>query len=60
MTKSLHGRTKNPIKISGQNHHGKDKKEGQRKAKIRTTKRNQRREKVSPSHGRKLSHPQPL
>ncbi len=52
--------TKNPIKTNGWNHHIKDKKEGQRKANKCTTRRNQRREKVSPSYGKKLSHPQPL
>jgi len=47
-------------KTDGQNHHMEDKREGQRKAKRHTTCRNQRRERASPSRGRKLSHPQPL
>jgi hypothetical protein len=50
--------TKSPIKIDGWNHHTKDRKEGQRKANKCTTRRNQRRERASPSYGRKLSHPQ--
>jgi hypothetical protein len=51
---------KNPIKIDGQNHHTKDKKEGQRKVKRHTTRKNQRRERAKPFCGRKLSHPQHL
>jgi hypothetical protein len=40
---------------------GETKREGQRKAKRRTTHRNQKeRKKISSSHGRKLFHPWPL
>jgi len=47
------GRTKNPIKTNGWNHHMEDIREGQKKAK--KTRMNQRRERASPSRGRKLS-----
>jgi hypothetical protein len=47
--------TKNQIKFDGQNHHTKDKKEAQRKANICTTNMNQRKDKIKPFHGRKLS-----
>jgi len=50
---------KNPLKIDGQNRHMEDKKEGQRKAIRCIAHWNQRRKRASPSHGRKLSHPQP-
>jgi hypothetical protein len=56
----LEGETKNPIKIDGRNHHTKDKKEGQKKAKRCVARKNQRGEIVNPSHGRKLSHPHPF
>jgi hypothetical protein len=46
---------KNPIKIDG--HHMEDKREGQRKAKKCILHMNQRKERMNPSHGRKLSHP---
>jgi hypothetical protein len=49
------GGSKNPIKIDGQNHHTKDKREDQRKAKRHTTHKNQRREKASPFRGRKIT-----
>jgi hypothetical protein len=52
--------TKNRMKIDGQNHHTKDKKESQKNANRFTTQRNQRRERVSPYYGRTLFHPQPL
>jgi hypothetical protein len=48
---------KNPIEVDGQNHHTKDKKEGQRKAKRHTVPKNQRRERANLFHGRKLFHP---
>ncbi len=48
---------KNPIKANGHNHHMENKREGQ---KIHHPHKNQRREKVNPFRGRKLSHPQPL
>jgi hypothetical protein len=54
---NIQGGTKNPIKINGWNHHMKDKREGQRKANKHTTHINQKRERASPSRGRKLSHP---
>jgi hypothetical protein len=56
----LKGETKNPIKIDGGNHHTKDRRESQIKAKRCTAHKNQRREKINPSRGRKLSHPHPL
>ncbi len=43
--------SKNTIKKLGQNHHTKDKRECQRKAKRYAACRNQRRERASPSHG---------
>jgi hypothetical protein len=49
--------TKNPIRINSDNHHTEDKKEGQRKAKRNTTHKNQRRERASPSCGKKLFNP---
>jgi hypothetical protein len=52
------GRTKNPLKTNGWNHHMEDKKEGQRK--VEKTCKNQRRERASPFHGKKLSHPWPF
>jgi hypothetical protein len=54
---NIQGGTKSPIKIDGRNHHMKDKREGQRKANKHTTHINQKREKASPSRGRKLFHP---
>ncbi len=52
-------KVKNSIKKpNGWNHHVEDKREEcQRKAKRCATCKNQRRERASPSHGRKLSHP---
>jgi hypothetical protein len=59
---ALKNRQKNPIKADGWNHHMEDKREGQRKAKTCAARKNQRRERPSPSCGcgRKLSPPQPL
>jgi hypothetical protein len=54
---NIQGGSKNLIKINGQNHHVEDKKEGQRKAKKCTTHINQRKERTSPYHGKKLSPP---
>jgi len=51
---------KDPIEIDGWNHYTGDKREGHKLAKICMTYRNQRRERPSPSRGRKLFHPQPL
>jgi hypothetical protein len=51
---------KKPIKTNGQNHHTENRKEGQRRAKRHATHKNQRRERFSPSCGKKLSHPPPL
>jgi len=51
---------KAPIKIDDGNHHTKDKREDQKKAKRHAACSNQRRERASPSCGRKLSHPRPL
>jgi len=39
---------------------GETKREGQRRAKIRTAYRHKKWEKANPSHGGKLSHPRPL
>jgi len=44
----------------GWNHHMKDEREGRRQAQRHAAYKNQRRERASPFHGRKLSHPQPL
>jgi hypothetical protein len=54
---NIQGGTKNPIKIDGRNLHTKDKREGPRKANKCTTYINQKRERVIPSCGRKLSDP---
>jgi hypothetical protein len=51
---------KKPIKTNGKNHHTKNKKEGQRRAKRHVGHKNQKRERSSPSCGKKLSHPPPF
>jgi len=51
---------KNPIKTNGGNHHIEDQREGQKEVKRCIAQRNQRRERASSSHGRKLFHPQPF
>jgi len=49
--------TKKFKKIDDWNHHTEDKREGQTKANGRVAHKNQKKERGSPSHGRKLSHP---
>jgi hypothetical protein len=45
--------TKNPVKTNGWNYHTENKRAGQRKVKRRTSCKNQRRGRASPSHSRK-------